>query len=286
MQVKARDKSRKVSSDFAARSLSGTARPTLAAIGLGGRGRMYLGELRRFGDVRVTALCDSNKLNLEYSAKSAKPERIFGSEEEFFAAGRLADWLIVASSDLVHYRHTKRALELGYNILVEKPVTPNPAELDELCALADANNCTVLVCHVLRYTPYFRTIKEIIASGEIGDVVNIVHEENVGYWHFAHSFVRGNWGNTSFSAPFLLAKCCHDFDLLHWFIQKPCESVSAYGNLYHFGESNKPHSATQYCLDGCPHLHSCPYSVEKLYLSKKVPGGWTATPASELPYNH
>jgi len=259
--------------------------PTLAAIGLGGRGRMYLGELKKYRDVQITALCDLNKINLEHTAKWAKPERTFDSEDGFFAAGKLADWLIVASPDLIHYRHTKRALELGYNILVEKPVTPNPAEMAELCELADANNCTVLVCHVLRYTPYFRTIKEIIASGEIGEVVNIAHEENVGYWHFAHSFTRGNWRNLQVSAPFLLAKCSHDFDLMHWFVQKPCESVSAYGSLYYFHEGNKPEGATAYCLDGCPHLKACAYSAEKLYLTKNSPLGWGYAAAAELPYN-
>jgi len=259
--------------------------PTLAAIGLGSRGRMYLSELKKFKDVKITALCDSNKLTLEHTAGWAKPERTFDDEDNFFAAGRIADWLIIASPDLIHYRHMKKALELGYNILAEKPVTPNPAEIDELCNLADEKDCTVLVCHVLRYTPYFRTIKDIIASGEIGEVVNIVHEENVGYWHFAHSFTRGNWRNLKVSAPFLLAKCSHDFDLLHWFVQKPCESISAYGSLYYFHEGNKPEGAAAYCLDGCPYLKTCPYSAEKLYLSKKTPLGWGREIAAGLPYN-
>ncbi|MDR1409180.1 MAG: Gfo/Idh/MocA family oxidoreductase [Oscillospiraceae bacterium] len=259
--------------------------PTLAAIGLGNRGRMYLNELRRYKDVEVTALCDTNPINLEHTVGWAKPKQQFSTEDDFFTAGRLADWLIIGSPDLIHYRHTKRAITLGYDILLEKPVTPNPAELDELCELADANGNTVLVCHVLRYTPFFRTIKDIVQRGEIGDVMNIVHEENTGYWHFAHSFVRGTWRRLDESAPYLLAKACHDFDLLHWFMDKPCENVSAYGKLTYFHSGNKPADAPPYCLDGCPRLNTCPYSVEKLYLSKKTPIGWGIPTVSELPYN-
>jgi predicted dehydrogenase len=244
---------------------------------------MYLAELRKFKDIKVTALCDTNEENLSYTAAQCRCENNYTDEDAFFAKGRLADWLIVASPDLTHYRHAKRALELGYNILLEKPVTPNPEELDELCKLAESGGNMVLVCHVLRYTPYFRTIKRIIASGEIGELVNIVHEENAGYWHFAHSFTRGNWRNTADSAPFLLAKCSHDFDLIHWFVDKPCEAVSAYGSLFYFHEGNKPQGATPHCLDGCPHLKTCPYSVEKIYLTKKPPEGWVKAPAAQTP---
>jgi predicted dehydrogenase len=262
--------------------------PSIAIIGLGNRGRdAYLSNLRAYKDIQFTALCDPNRKALDQATQRIDgTPQLFQSDEEFFAAGKLADWLVIASPDPLHYPHAMAALKQGYHVLLEKPVTDVPQQLYDIADLAKEKNLHVLVCHVLRYTAYFRKIKELIADGTIGDVVSIAHEENVGYWHFAHSFTRGNWRNTDVGAPFLLAKCCHDLDLLQWFIDRPCESVHSYGGLYYFNEAHKPAGATPYCLDGCPHVCTCPYSIEKLYLVKKnAPGGsWTIPPASGLPY--
>ena len=241
---------------------------TIASIGLGSRGRVYLRGFSRHRDVAFTALCDSNPAMLEAAGNRFPQARRFGSDEEFFAAGKLADWLVIATWDPCHYRHADAALELGYNLILEKPVTAVPAELDALCGKAKEKNLIVLVSHVLRYSPYFSAVKEIIDSGLIGDIVNINHEENVGFWHYAHSFVRGNWRNTEVGAPFLLAKNCHDFDLLHWLINRPCQEVRAYGGQAYFRPENAPPGATSHCLQGCPHVKTCPYSVERLYLRR------------------
>jgi len=257
---------------------------TTAHIGLGSRGRVYLGGLSRHEDVSVAALCDINPAMLGAAGNRFPQAQRYNSEATFFAAGKLADWLVIATWDPCHYRHADTALGLGYNLILEKPVTANPAELDALCAKAKTMNATVLVCHVLRYSPYYSAVKKIVDSGVIGDVVNIVHEENVGYWHYAHSFVRGNWRNEKVAAPFLLAKCCHDFDLLHWLVQKPgapltaCEEVRAYGELTYFRPENAPEGATSHCLQGCPHVKTCPYSAEKLYLRTASPLAFWATP--------
>jgi len=262
---------------------------TVAYIGLGSRGRVYLGGLARHRDVSVTALCDIDPAMLEAAGRRFPGARRFGSDRAFFTAGKLADWLVVATWDLCHVRHADAALGLGYNLILEKPVTADPAELDALCAKAKEKNATVLVCHVLRYSPFYSAVKKIVDSGAIGEVVNIAHEENVGYWHYAHSYVRGNWRNTQVSAPFLLAKCCHDFDLLHWLVQTPgeppraCESVRAYGDLRYFKPENMPAGAASHCLQGCPHVKTCPYSAEKLYLRTATMLIWAKGIAAGLP---
>ncbi len=256
---------------------------TIASLGLGSRGSVYLGGLSRHGDVAVAALCDTNPAMLAGAAERFPQARRFESDAAFFAAGRLADWLVIATPDPCHYRHAEAALALGYHLILEKPVTANPAEMDALCAKAKATGAQVLVCHVLRYSPFFRAVKGIIDSGALGEIVNIAHEENVGYWHYAHSYVRGNWRNTEVAAPFLMAKCCHDFDLLYWLAQKPCESVQAYGGLRYFNREHMPEGATAYCLQGCPHVKSCAYSAEKLYLKKLTPLFWGKRVAAGLP---
>ncbi|MDR0531243.1 MAG: Gfo/Idh/MocA family oxidoreductase [Oscillospiraceae bacterium] len=257
---------------------------SIAYIGLGNRGRVYMGGLSGYEDVAVTALCDTRPVMLDHAGGRSPTATRLADDNAFFAAGKLADWLVIATPDHCHFRHAKAALQLGYHLICEKPVTANPAEMEELCALAKEKNRHVLVCHVLRYSPFYRTIKEIIESGAIGEVVNIAHEENVGYFHYAHSYVRGNWRNLSVGAPFLMAKCCHDVDLLHWFIRRPCESVSGFGGLTYFTRENMPEGAAAYCLQGCPHIKSCPYSVERLYLKRFTQLYWGKPPAAGLPY--
>ncbi|MEG1706729.1 MAG: Gfo/Idh/MocA family oxidoreductase, partial [Clostridia bacterium] len=161
--------------------------------------------------------------------------------------------------------HAIKALNLGYHLLLEKPVSPFIEQVKEIRDLAASKRLNVVVCHVLRYSPYYETIKNTLDSGVIGDIVNINHTENVGYWHFSHSFVRGNWRREEETSPVLLAKCCHDLDIIHWFTGKRAVSVSSYGDLSHFTHSNRPKDAPAYCLDGCPHERTCPYHASKIY---------------------
>lgn len=239
----------------------------LAVIGLGSRGRgAYIWNLKKYKDIELAAICDINPVVLGFVRdKYADDAKCFDNDDEFFKAGRLADWLVVATPDKEHYRHAMAALRLGYHLLLEKPVTDVPEELDDIIKLANEQRRTVIVCHVLRYSPYFSKIKEILDTGVIGDIVSINHQENVGYWHFAHSFVRGNWHNTDFAAPLLLAKNSHDFDLLNWYIGRECLRVSSFGSLTHFNAANKPEGAAEYCLGGCKAKKNCPYDAEKFY---------------------
>ncbi|MBQ7689543.1 MAG: Gfo/Idh/MocA family oxidoreductase [Clostridia bacterium] len=244
---------------------------TVAVIGLGNRGTEYMGFIKAFhaSEVSVHALCDIRQQALDDVApKYGVPEeRQFLSPEAFFAQGVLADALLITTQDKSHYAIAKQAILTGYKlILLEKPVSGVKREYEELRTLAAENKVLLIVCHVLRYSNYYRKIKEIIASGQIGEIVSINHTENVGYFHFAHSFVRGNWRDENTSAPSILAKCCHDLDLIAWFMDTPCVSVSSVGELGYFRKENAPAGAAPTCLGGCRAKKNCPYDAERLYI--------------------
>lgn len=244
----------------------------ISVIGLGNRGTEYMGFLKAFhsSKVEIYALCDIRQQALDdISPKFSIPkERQFISTESFFAQGVISDALIISTQDASHYQIAKEAILTGYKlILLEKPVSGIKEEYIELRNLARENNALLIVCHVLRYSNYYSKIKEIIASGQIGDIVTINHTENVGYFHFAHSFVRGNWRDESTSTPSILAKCCHDLDLIAWFMNSPCVSVSSVGSLNFFRKENAPEGATSTCMGGCKAKKSCPYDAESLYIT-------------------
>ena len=245
---------------------------TISVIGLGNRGTEYMGFLKAFHSRRVEifALCDIRQQALDDIAPiySVPKERQFLSAESFFSQGVISDALIISTQDASHYEITKQAILTGYKfILLEKPVSGVKAEYMELRDLANENNVTLIICHVLRYSNYYRKIKEIITSGKIGDIVTINHTENVGYFHFAHSYVRGNWRNEFTSTPSLMAKCCHDIDLISWFMDSPCTSLSSVGSLKYFCRENAPSGATPICMDGCKAKKNCPYDAERLYIT-------------------
>ena len=245
---------------------------TVCVIGLGNRGTEYLGFLKYFhrSKVDIFALCDSRQQALDDIApRFAVPqERRFVSTDAFFAKGVLSDALIIATQDASHYAITKQAILTGYKlILLEKPVSGVRAEYTELRDLAKAHGALLIICHVLRYSNYYGKIKEILASGQLGEIVSVNHTENVGYFHFAHSFVRGNWRSEAASTPSILAKCCHDIDLIAWFMDSPCVSVSSVGSLRFFRKENAPAGAAATCMGGCKAKKDCPYDAEKLYLT-------------------
>ncbi len=244
----------------------------VSVIGLGNRGTEYMGFLKYFhsSKVEIYALCDIRRQALDDIApKYSVPEdRQFISPADFFAQGVISDALIIATQDASHYEIAKQAILTGYKlILLEKPVSGVKAEYTELRDLAHENNVILIICHVLRYSNYYGKIKQIISSGAIGDIVTVNHTENVGYFHFAHSFVRGNWRDEFTSTPSILAKCCHDIDLIAWFVNSPCLSVSSVGSLKYFCKDNAPEGATPWCMGGCKAKKSCPYDAEKLYIT-------------------
>ena len=180
--------------------------------------------------------------------------------------GKIADIAVVATMDRDHFAPAMDAIALGYDLLLEKPITPTPEECVKLTNFAVEKGVKVIICTVLRYTLVFNALKDIIDSGKIGKVMSINHEENVGNIHQSHSFVRGNWGNEGRSSNMLLQKTCHDFDILQWLISKKCKSIQSFGTLSYFKKENAPEGATEYCIDGCPHAETCRFSAVKLYL--------------------
>lgn len=245
---------------------------TVSVIGLGNRGTEYMGFLKAFHSkkVKLYALCDIRQQALDDIApKFGIPkDRQFISPEDFFSKGVISDALIISTQDASHYEITKAALNTGYKyILLEKPVSGNKNEYTELRDLAEEKGALLIICHVLRYSNYYKKIKEIISSGKIGEIVSVNHTENVGYFHFAHSFVRGNWRDEFTSTPSILAKCCHDIDLIAWFIDSPCKTVSSVGGIRYFKKECAPDGATESCMGGCKVKKDCPYDAEKLYIT-------------------
>jgi predicted dehydrogenase len=158
------------------------------------------------------------------------------------------------------------ALAAGYHVLLEKPMATTPGECWRLVAAAEGAGQQLHVCHVLRYTKHFQKMRELVASGVLGQVVNVTHHENVSWWHMAHSYVRGHWRSSGDSSPMILAKCCHDLDILIWVLDRPCEVISSVGNLLHFRPKNAPEGAPPRCLDGCPAQDTCPYYAPFIYI--------------------
>lgn len=191
----------------------------VAIIGLGGRGGYAYGPYtaQHSEKFKIVSVCDIDPVRLAKwgDYMGVEPSNRFDSEEEFFKEKR-ADVLFVTTMDRLHVRMANRALDLGYNLLLEKPISDDEEELRSLLEHAKKANRIVMVCHVLRYTVWIRKCKEILDSGILGDLVSIDHTENVVYWHEAHSYVRGNWHKRSECTPMIMAKCCHDLDLLQY----------------------------------------------------------------------
>jgi predicted dehydrogenase len=148
----------------------------------------------------------------------------------------------------------------------------NLAEAEELARISEHTNQVVQVSHVLRYTPFFRALNDVITSGRIGDIVTVEHRENVAAWHMAHNFVRGNWATAGSSTPMIVQKCSHDFDILAWNLDSPVVRLSSVGSLFEFHPDRRPIGATDRCIDGCP-VVDCPFDARRTYLTEQT-GGW------------
>jgi len=245
---------------------------SVAIIGLGGRGGLCYAncQLKKgFENMKVVAIADLCKdLVEEYGNKLNVPkENRFYSAEELLEKDRLADCIIVATMDKDHYAHTMKAIDKGYDILLEKPISSKEEECLEIKNRAKEKNIYIRLCHVLRTTVYFRKLKEIISSGAIGEVRGVVHTENIAFWHYAHSFVRGNWKNSDETSPIVLQKCCHDADIITWMLEDEPKSVSSVGELKYFVKENAPENGPLRCDRTCPRYEDCPYNAERFYLT-------------------
>ena len=228
----------------------------IAFMGLGGRGSTYAHFTKYYGS-EIVAVCDPNPNKKELAMRYGMPETgFYTDEDEFFAQGKIADALVIATLDNLHYRQTMKALDVGYDILLEKPIAMTLQECLDIKNKAKELGRKIVVCHVLRYAPVYNKFKELLAQNLIGEVVSLEMTENIGYYHFAHSYVRGNWRNTDISLPLILAKNCHDTDIICWLLDKKCISVSSFGGLKHFKEENAPKGSTSHCYT-CPCRNEC-----------------------------
>ena len=244
---------------------------TVSILGCGSRGHYTYGNAM-YGQAdkfKIVSVCDINpkQIRLAQDAWGIPNEACFLDADEFLKEKR-SDALVIATQDRDHVKMCVKALELGYDILLEKPISPVEDELYELLEANKKYNRKVIVCHVLRYAPAFLKLKELLDSGAIGKVVFIDWLEQVAYWHQAHSFVRGNWRNSEETSPMIMQKCCHDLDLLQYYAESACETVYSVGNLSFFNRENQPQGAADRCAE-CQYKNECAYSAERLYVDKR-----------------
>ena len=256
----------------------------VAILGVGARGGDTYGRLintHAKDKFKIVALCDMRKERLQRFATEfgVDSSACFTDEEEFFKQKR-ADVLIIATQDQDHYAHAMKAFECGYDIMLEKPITDNREECENLLSAQKKYGKKALVCHVLRYAPAFLKAKELLDAGSIGRLVAVTMLEQVAYWHQAHSYVRGNWRNQNVTAPMILAKSCHDLDLLQYYAGAKCRSVSSVGDLAYFNSQNAPEGAANRCTE-CKYINDCPYSAKRIYVDR-----WLKVKNEDIwPYN-
>lgn len=248
----------------------------IVLIGAGQRGMIYAQYAYESGLSDITAIAEPDEERRTRAGEllHVPLNRQYESAEALFQSGCRGNAAIIATLDRLHYEQTMAALDLGYDILLEKPISQNPVECLRIANKAKALGRRVVVCHVLRYSPFFQEIKQILDSGKPGKLISIQHNENIGNFHMAHSFVRGNWSSAAASSPIITQKSCHDMDLLVWLSQSRCQLISAFGGLSFFNKEHAPQGAAKRCRD-CKFKQSCRFSAYVCY--PPVLGDWPAT---------
>lgn len=244
---------------------------TVAILGLGNRGNVYARYAKKFPHaMKVVGVADINPVRLKTlgDEHDVPQEYRFASADELLSVPKFCDAVVIATPDDMHYEPAMKALQAGYHILLEKPMCQTEKECLDILEMTRKTGRIVALCHVLRYAPYFIALRSAIKSGMIGDVVSVQHLEPVQYAHMAHSFVRGIWRNSKESTPIILAKSCHDLDIIRYLIDKPCNTIMADGSIYLFRPEMAPEGAPLRCTDGCPHEKNCPYSAIDIYYRK------------------
>jgi predicted dehydrogenase len=245
-------------------------------LGAGNRGMYVYAEYARNNPkmMRIVAVAEPDKVKREkIQADHHIPDKLaFTGWEQAFDKLPDIDGVIITTQDKDHAGPLAAAMARNLHILCEKPIVPTLEECRAIEKHSAAFTNVFMIGHVLKYTSFFSKIKELLDAGRIGKLIGINLIENVGHIHLSHSFVRGNWRNLRESSPMILAKSCHDMDMLHWLAGAPCESLSSYGALHYFKAENAPPGAPSRCLEGCPHMTNCPYHVAKIYLTDNV--GW------------
>jgi predicted dehydrogenase len=257
---------------------------TAIMLGAGGRGHFAYGPYAQAhpDELRFVAVAEPNAARRQRFAEAhgIPAERCYESWEQVLAEGKIADACFNMTQDQMHLPSTLAALDVGYDMLLEKPMANRLADTVALVQAAERAGRLLQICHVLRYSPFFATLHNILESGRLGDIITVEHRENVVFWHMAHSFVRGAWRNTELSSPMILAKCCHDLDLLVWNMGQPVEKLHSFGSLMHFRPENAPANATARCTDPCPAASECPFDARQIYLNPELTR-WPVTAITE-----
>lgn len=251
----------------------------VAILGFGSRGRMFAKLISADDNVMLIAIADT-----EESARKAavdvygmNPADCYCSADEFFSKGKICDAVFICTQDSQHYDMVMTALSLGYDICLEKPAAVSIEQCIDIRDTANRLGRKVMLTHVLRYAPFYQTIKQKIVEGSLGDVVTITQTENIAYWHFCLSYVRGPWRDMQKSTPTIMAKCCHDLDIIKWLIDDDCVAVSSFGSLMHFKSENAPKGSAEYCADCAESVREkCLYNAYKIYperMATMVVGG-------------
>ena len=246
----------------------------LAIVGCGSRGRGYTtlaaGRPDRY---QVVAAADHHPSRVEtIRSLSGNPDlQGFSDADALLSAGKLADVAVIATQDEHHYAACCRALELGYDVLLEKPIATSAAEVLDIERRALATGRRVMVCFVLRFAAFYRQAKEIIDSGALGEITGIQASEGVMPWHQAHSFVRGHWSVARKSSPMILSKSCHDTDILHWLVGRRCRKIASFGSLGFFRPDRAPAGVPARCTESCPAGETCPYNALRYTTDMRSP---------------
>lgn len=268
--------------------MSPTHPPTFVIIGAGSRGTGYARYLKKHPERgKIVAVADPR----DFYRKALQNEHAipdshcFHRWEDCLARERLADAIVIATTDRLHTEPAIAAAERGYHILLEKPMAPTVEECSAITNAVQKAGVLLVVCHVLRYAAFYKAIKHELEQGTLGDLCSIQHFEGIAWWHFAHSFVRGNFGNEARSSFSLLAKSCHDLDLLRWWADRRCERVSSFGSLKHFRRECAPEGSGPRCMDCSLADGECPYSAKAYYFGQLREGhtGWPLDMVVEEP---
>lgn len=244
-------------------------------VGAGSRSMNYASyALKHPEQMRIVGVVDPNPLRRAHTAECYElaEDMVFADVEALVARPKLADAVINGTLDAQHVSTSLPLLQKGYDLLLEKPIGIAEDEVLELHRTAQAYGRKVMICHVLRYAPFYVELKRQLEAGTIGDILHIQTEENVDYHHMATAFVRGKFANKERGgSSFLMQKCCHDLDLITWFQSKVLPvKVSSYGGRSYYRESRAPEGSGTRCLADCAIEESCMYSAKKLYVDQPL----------------
>ena len=248
---------------------------TVIGVGAGHRTFAYSGYALDHPDkMKVVAIAEPDPIRRRRYSQlhGIRPEMQFTSFEDVVNRPPLAQAAINGTMDQLHHRSTIPLLEAGYDVLLEKPIAQTEQHVRDLIDTANSHKRTVMICHVLRYAPFYRRIKDLVDDGAIGSIVAMTSNENVSYHHMAVGFIRGRWNKTE-ANPILLAKCCHDLDIIAWLMTGiPAKRVASFGSLLQFKPENAPAGSAERCLDGCEVEATCSYSAYGNYITQGLWG--------------